>query len=92
MMREYEDKVFPMDEKSHTEHSINDFEYYEEVETKADLKLEAWRQEIESNKQYLCPISICTFSLSGKNEMTEKNHLQNNHPHVNNQMSFLMLG
>ena len=48
--------------------------------------------EIRNNKEYLCPISVCTFSLSGKNEMSEQNHLQNNHPHVNNQMSFLMLG
>ena len=90
---EYEDKVFPKDQKSHTEHSINDFEYYEEEETKADLNLKAREnQEIETKKKYLCPISFCAFSLSGKNEMTEQNHLQNNHPHISSKMSFLMLG
>ena len=71
---------------------INECEY-EGKETNVDLELlERENNEIRNNKEYLCPISVCTFSLSGKSEMSEQNHLQNNHPHINNQMSFLMLG
>ena len=47
--------------------------------------------EQEKIKQYLCPISFCTFSLFGKNQMSELNHIKSNHPHVENKMSFLML-
>ena len=45
----------------------------------------------EKNKQYLCPISFCTFSLLGKNEISEQNHLKSNHPCVKNKTSFLVL-
>ena len=48
-------------------------------------------EEQESNNKYLCPISFCTISLLGKNEMSELNHIKSNHPHVKTKMSFLML-
>ena len=42
-------------------------------------------------KLFLCPISSCTFSHKEDNLNLELDHLKERHPHVDNQMSFMVL-
>ena len=57
-----------------------------------DKKIEGGQEEMDRlNKKYLCPISACTFFLCEKNTMSELDHLKVSHPHVNTQISFLVL-
>ena len=66
------------------------YSYFNRKETNDKNACE--QEDMEGDKQqFLCPISSCTFFLSEKNAIFESDHLQRFHPHVNTQMSFLML-
>ena len=74
-------------------------EYFENVdcgqiikdESEEDVKCISNEVDEGKSKEYLCPISSCTFTLPGKNEMSEANHFRSNHPSVKKQLSFLLL-
>ena len=54
-------------------------------------RCEIEEEGMEQRTIKLCPISSCTFSLNEKNRILELNHLKRNHPHVDNQTSFLLV-
>ena len=53
----------------------------------------SYRKETNNKNpcRYLCPISSCTFFLLEKSKISELTHIKRIHPHVDNQMSFIVL-